>query len=223
MSGHGPARTPPGHWGSRGLLGYRGRDALRAARVLRRDRPAPAAAPAARLDVRERRGRARVRGRSRVPATRKLGGLASAGVFVAVFPANIQMAVDWRARPRERAAVYGRLPLQLPLVLWALRVWNDPRGSPRVERDVSGDPEAGLQLSRSCSRPEVVAHESLRTLVADVQPGDRVRHACREFDVARIQSPFLGQTALVCLIEDTPTRWMAYPVGVTMEIEVLRG
>ena len=58
--------------------------------------------------------------------------------------------------------------------------------------------------------------------VADVQPGDRVRHATREFDVARIQSPFLGQTALVCLIEDSPTRWMAYPVGVTMEIEVLR-
>ena len=58
--------------------------------------------------------------------------------------------------------------------------------------------------------------------VADVLPGDRVRHATREFDVARIQSPFLGQTALVCLIEDTPTRWMAYPMGVTMEIEVLR-
>ena len=56
--------------------------------------------------------------------------------------------------------------------------------------------------------------------VADVRPGDRVRHATREFDVARIESPFLGQTALVCLIEDTPTRWMAYPVGVTMEIEV---
>jgi len=56
--------------------------------------------------------------------------------------------------------------------------------------------------------------------VADVQPGDRVRHATREFAVARVQSPFLGQTALVCLIEDTPDRWCAYPVGVTMEIEV---
>jgi len=58
--------------------------------------------------------------------------------------------------------------------------------------------------------------------VADLQPGDRVRHALREFDAARIQSPFLGQTALVCLIEDSPTRWCAYPVGATMEIEVLR-
>jgi uncharacterized membrane protein len=62
------------------------------------------------------------------PATRKAGGLASAFVFVAVFPANIQMAVDWRERPaRDRAAAYGRLPLQIPLVLWALRVWNDAR------------------------------------------------------------------------------------------------
>ena len=66
------------------------------------------------------------------PATRKVGGLASAFVFVAVFPANIQMAVDWRARPaRDRAAAYGRLPLQLPLVLWALRVWNDARAERR--------------------------------------------------------------------------------------------
>jgi uncharacterized membrane protein len=60
------------------------------------------------------------------PSTRKVGGLASALVFVAVFPANIQMAVDWRARPaRERAAAYGRLPLQIPLVVWAWRVRRD--------------------------------------------------------------------------------------------------
>ena len=61
-----------------------------------------------------------------------------------------------------------------------------------------------------------------RVTVADLRPGDRVRHALREFEVARIESPFLGQTALVCLIEDSPTRWCAYPVGVTLQIEVLR-
>jgi uncharacterized membrane protein len=56
-------------------------------------------------------------------STRRAGGLAAALVFVAVFPANIQMAVDWRSRPaRDQAAAYGRLPLQIPLVLWALRV-----------------------------------------------------------------------------------------------------
>ena len=61
-----------------------------------------------------------------------------------------------------------------------------------------------------------------RITVADVEPGDRIRNGTQEYDVARIQSPFLGQTALVCLIEDTPQRWLAHPMGVTLEIEVLR-
>ena len=60
------------------------------------------------------------------PSTRRMGGLAAAAVFVGVFPANIQMAVDWRGRPaREQAAAYARLPLQIPLVLWARRVHLD--------------------------------------------------------------------------------------------------
>jgi uncharacterized membrane protein len=58
-----------------------------------------------------------------VPRTRRIGGWAAAALFVGVFPANVQMAVDWSDRsPRERAIAYGRLPLQVPLVLWALRV-----------------------------------------------------------------------------------------------------
>jgi uncharacterized membrane protein len=62
------------------------------------------------------------------PASRRIGGLAAAALFVAVFPANIQMAVDWQDRSvRERAAAYGRLPLQLPLVLWALKVRKDAK------------------------------------------------------------------------------------------------
>ena len=56
------------------------------------------------------------------PRTRRLGGLAAAALFVAVFPANVQMAVDWRDKPLPlRLAVLLRLPLQLPLVTWALR------------------------------------------------------------------------------------------------------
>ena len=47
----------------------------------------------------------------------------AAGLFVAVFPGNIQMAWDWRDRSaREQGAAYGRLPLQGPMVWWALRV-----------------------------------------------------------------------------------------------------
>jgi uncharacterized membrane protein len=57
------------------------------------------------------------------PRTRKAGGLAAAGLFAAVFPANIKMAVDRRhARPGRRLLAYGRLPLQIPLVMWGLRV-----------------------------------------------------------------------------------------------------
>jgi uncharacterized membrane protein len=57
------------------------------------------------------------------PGTRRFGGLAAAGLFAAVFPANVKMAADWRhAPPTRRAIAYGRLPLQIPLVLWGLRV-----------------------------------------------------------------------------------------------------
>jgi uncharacterized membrane protein len=57
------------------------------------------------------------------PRTRKAGGLAAAALFVGVFPANVKMAVDWRtAPPAKRAVAFGRLPLQIPLILWARRV-----------------------------------------------------------------------------------------------------
>jgi uncharacterized membrane protein len=57
------------------------------------------------------------------PRTRRSGGLAAASLFAAVFPANVQMAVDWRGRGAgPRAIAYARLPLQVPLVWWALKV-----------------------------------------------------------------------------------------------------
>ncbi len=58
-----------------------------------------------------------------VPRTRRLGALLATLLFVAVFPANIKMAVDWSSGPPfERAVAYARLPLQVPLVIWAWRV-----------------------------------------------------------------------------------------------------
>ncbi|MEV6349373.1 hypothetical protein [Actinoplanes sp. NPDC051851] len=57
------------------------------------------------------------------PRTRRAGGLAAAALFAAVFPANVKMAIDWRhAPPAQRAIAYGRLPLQAPLIAWALRI-----------------------------------------------------------------------------------------------------
>ena len=58
-----------------------------------------------------------------VARTRRIGAIAAVILFVAVFPANIQMAIDWSDKPLgERLAAYGRLPLQIPLVLLAVAV-----------------------------------------------------------------------------------------------------
>lgn len=63
--------------------------------------------------------------------TSKAGGWLTAALLVAVFPANVQMALDAgterQAIPdvpadRFRAIALARLPLQLPLVAWAVRV-----------------------------------------------------------------------------------------------------
>ena len=63
------------------------------------------------------------------PRTRLVGATAAAILFVAVFPANVQMAIDWQDRPLpERLVAYGRLPLQVPLVVWALRVRRNAAG-----------------------------------------------------------------------------------------------
>jgi uncharacterized membrane protein len=57
------------------------------------------------------------------PRTRRAGGWMAAGLFLAVLPANVQMAMDWRDRaPALRAAAWGRVPLQVPLVVRSLRI-----------------------------------------------------------------------------------------------------
>ena len=53
------------------------------------------------------------------PRTRRLGAWAAAGLFVAVFPANVQMAIDGRV---PGGLAWARLPLQIPLLFWAWRV-----------------------------------------------------------------------------------------------------
>ncbi|WP_432135389.1 MULTISPECIES: DoxX family protein [unclassified Streptomyces] len=64
-----------------------------------------------------------------LPRTRRAAALATAAFFVGVFPANVKMALDWRERPApQRAAALGRLPLQVPLVLWARGVAERAEG-----------------------------------------------------------------------------------------------
>lgn len=74
------------------------------------------------------------------PRTRRAGALAAAALFVAIFPGNVVMALHSTGRhsagPHSAgrhaaqvspAVAWGRLPLQVPLVLWALRVARTPR------------------------------------------------------------------------------------------------
>lgn len=59
------------------------------------------------------------------PRTRQHGGLAAAALFAAVFPANLNMVRLWRDKPWPmRAIAIARLPLQIPLITEALRLWR---------------------------------------------------------------------------------------------------
>ncbi|MCE4266942.1 DoxX family protein [Rhodococcus globerulus] len=60
-----------------------------------------------------------------IPKTRRLGAGLAAALFVAVFPANIQMAVDWcrsnKTSTAQKVGSIARLPVQIPLVTEALK------------------------------------------------------------------------------------------------------
>ena len=52
------------------------------------------------------------------PRTRRLAGWASVALLLGVYPANIKMAVDAGKTDNTgfKAAAFGRLPLQLPMI-----------------------------------------------------------------------------------------------------------
>lgn len=60
------------------------------------------------------------------PRTRRIGAWACFLTFLGVYPANIQMALDGGAPhadpPVSATAAWVRLPLQLPMLLWARKV-----------------------------------------------------------------------------------------------------
>jgi uncharacterized membrane protein len=63
------------------------------------------------------------------PRTRRLGALAAVAVYLGVFPANVNMVRLWWSKGwPARILAIGRLPLQVPMVTWALKVYrNAPR------------------------------------------------------------------------------------------------
>ena len=55
--------------------------------------------------------------------TRRLGGLAAAALFIAFFPANINMVRLWWDKPWPmRTAAIALMPLQSPLITEALKI-----------------------------------------------------------------------------------------------------
>ena len=82
-------------------------------------------------------------------ATRRVGAWAAAATLVVVLPGNVQMAVDAGAPTTPvAAALWLRLPLQAPLVAWALRHARRPR------------PHRPRATAR-CGRKGAVAHPPL--------------------------------------------------------------
>ena len=60
------------------------------------------------------------------PRTRKLGALSAVAVFLAVFPANINMVRLWRDKSLlMRLCAIARLPLQVPMIAAALKIYRN--------------------------------------------------------------------------------------------------
>jgi len=56
------------------------------------------------------------------PKTKRVGGYAAAATIVAIYPGNIKMAIDAGTPTAPPGIVaWARLPLQVPLLAWALR------------------------------------------------------------------------------------------------------
>ncbi|OCB07920.1 hypothetical protein A5722_19070 [Mycobacterium vulneris] len=61
-----------------------------------------------------------------VPRTRRLGALAAVALFIAVFPGNLNMVRLWWDKPWPmRIVAIARLPLQIPMITAALRVYRN--------------------------------------------------------------------------------------------------
>jgi len=63
------------------------------------------------------------------PRTRRFGALAAVALFVGVFPANVNMVRLWWGKGwPARIGAIARLPLQVPMITHALKVYrNAPR------------------------------------------------------------------------------------------------
>jgi glutathione peroxidase len=107
--------------------------------------------------------------------------------------------------------------------------WNfekilvSPRGEPVARFRPTTTPDAEeLAAAIEGQLPGGTAPVWLARVAAEVKPGDRVSvTGGAELTVTRTEARFLGRDEFICLIEDTPLRWLAQPVKATVEVKVL--
>ncbi len=97
------------------------------------------------------------------------------------------------------------------------------RGDPVARFRPTTAPEDGaLAAAIEKHLPGQAAPAWVKRPVTELRLGDRViAPGGAELTVSRIEHPFFGRDDLTCLIEDTPTRWLAQSVPTSAEIPVL--
>jgi uncharacterized membrane protein len=60
------------------------------------------------------------------PKTRRFGALAAIALFLGVFPGNVNMVRLWKNKPLPmRLIAIARLPMQVPMITQALKVYRE--------------------------------------------------------------------------------------------------
>ena len=73
------------------------------------------------------------------PSTRRTGAIAAVWLYIAVYPANLYMAWDWRDKPfSDQVVSYGRLPFQFLFIwlAWKIAQAQDDSDWPQAPGDV---------------------------------------------------------------------------------------
>ena len=69
------------------------------------------------------------------PSSRRAGAIAAIWLYIAVYPANLYMAWDWRDKPfSDQVVSYGRLPFQF-LFIWI--AWKIAQATSDADRPVA--------------------------------------------------------------------------------------
>ncbi len=83
------------------------------------------------------------------PKTRRVGALAAIALFLGVFPANVNMVRLWKDKPLPmRIGAVARLPLQVPMITQAYKIYRSSSASSRSSASSSAPgSESGMTVT----------------------------------------------------------------------------